>query len=84
LVLAPAFNLFAGEQGCIPFRKMCLKLLKGGVSDPAKILRLASAHVPAEVLDSRSWRPIEEVMDTPWADKAGRYKHPMSHSGVLS
>jgi hypothetical protein len=75
LVLAPAFNLFAGEVGCIPFRKMCLKLLKNGVSDPVKILRTASAHVPDETLDSRSWRPIEAVMETPWAHKVRFHKY---------
>lgn len=62
VLIAPVYNLFAGEEGCEKFRRR-LKKLSHKCTDAASCIRAAAMELPASVLSERrgEYVPIHQL-----------------------
>jgi tRNA-dihydrouridine synthase len=77
VLLAPAYNLFTGEKACEQFRRGMKKMVSGGVTSAARILRTAARGLPEEALHGRvgQFEEMDSVMKV--FEKSTRSNAPM-------
>jgi tRNA-dihydrouridine synthase A len=77
-LLAPVYNLFAGEVGSLRYQRKMTALIKRGISSPFLILATALRELEPGVLDSKSFRNSNDIaVQSPWMGIAKQSHAPL-------